>query len=533
MLIRCTHLFIAFFQAEDDLLPQEFDDIWDRAPKFPDAIEKNGKERIDVDSFVQVYRDIDDMFEADDELEAESGAPTAVPGSDTPKQSTSDSSDAASSSSPSADTDYVAVEENDEKGDSFEAELESVFEQICDDKTGLLTKAALKGWDEIQKLLADGMLGEDDLEDLWSKTKKSNGGSAEETLDVEGFLSFNVALDDLFDFEDENVVDAVDAGEVEGETVTSATNAASGLELRMVEGENLSPNVLFGLLADENGLVGFDELKRWQELQDMMNDGDLGISELKELFWNVKKSEMDLNKVEESGFVALCMAINDLFEDDGGELAKEPDSPRSDRKAELLDAIADLEVEGLLACGLEATDRDQREILSIVEQLEQEPTNMIRFQQTPIVPKDLDGTWALLFTSSSAMKFNKGLSGLGGSFPNGRFGNLKQKLTASKFLTDVEYIEHIEVTPKNASFDVTVTGTWDLRNSVSLFTGEPSVVMSVQPDRVSYGPTSTRADHWKSLGPMNMLDISYLDEDLRIMRGNTSVENLFVFRRIS
>ena len=131
------------------------------------------------------------------------------------------------------------------------------------------------------------------------------------------------------------------------------------------------------------------------------------------------------------------------------------------------------------------------------------------------------------------MKFNKGLSGLGGSFPNGRFGNLKQTLTATKFLTDVEYVEHIEVSPKSASFDVTVTVTWDLRKSVSLFTGEPSVVMSVQPDRVSYGPTSTRADHWKSLGPMNMLDISYLDEDLRIMRGNTSVENLFVFRRIS
>ena len=96
---------------------------------------------------------------------------------------------------------------------------------------------------------------------------------------------------------------------------------------------------------------------------------------------------------------------------------------------------------------------------------------------------------------------------------------------------DVEYVEHIALNPDSASFDVSVTGTWDLRTSVSLFTGEPSIVMTVTPDRVTYGPTSTRADHWKSLGPMNMLDISYVDKDLRIMRGNTSVDTIFVWRR--
>ena len=268
----------------------------------------------------------------------------------------------------------------------------------------------------------------------------------------------------------------------------------------------------------------------------MINDGDLAVSELEELFREVKKSEMDLNKVEEEGFVALCEAIDDLFDeddDDGEEGDGTTSAPRIDRKEELLDAISDLEVEGLLPCGLEATDLEQREILSIVQEVEQATTNMVRSQLTGIQPKDLEGTWELLYSSSGAMKFNKGLSGLGGSFPNGRFGNLKQKLSATKYVSDVEYIEHIDVTPSNASFDVKVTGTWDLRTSVSLFTGEPSVVMTVQPDRVTYGPTSTRADHWKSLGPLNMLDISYLDEDLRIMRGNTSVETVFVFRRIA
>jgi hypothetical protein len=99
-------------------------------------------------------------------------------------------------------------------------------------------------------------------------------------------------------------------------------------------------------------------------------------------------------------------------------------------------------------------------------------------------------------------------------------------------MTDVEYVERISVNPESASFDVRVSGVWDLRQSVSLFTGEPSIVLQVEPDRVEYGPTSTRADHWKSLGPLNMLDVAYLDNDLRIMRGNTSLDTIFIFRRL-
>jgi hypothetical protein len=201
-------------------------------------------------------------------------------------------------------------------------------------------------------------------------------------------------------------------------------------------------------------------------------------------------------------------------------------------KQELVDAISDLLSPDLLPCGLEALDSEQKMILELVNNLEKAPTNLVRIKQGAIEPKDLVGSWELLYSSSSAMKFNKGLSGLGGSFPNGKFGGLKQTLQSTNVLSDVEYIERIEVkSPANASFDVKVTGSWDLRSSVSLFTGEPSIVMTVEPDRVSYGPTSTRADHWKSLGPMNMLDITYLDSDLRIMRGNTAIESIFIFQR--
>ena len=59
---------------------EELEDIWNAAPKFPDVA--GVETRIDVDSFVQIYRDVDDLFEEDKEDEGEtqvgieSSAPT-------------------------------------------------------------------------------------------------------------------------------------------------------------------------------------------------------------------------------------------------------------------------------------------------------------------------------------------------------------------------------------------------------------------------------------------------------------------------
>jgi hypothetical protein len=472
-------------------------------------------ERIDVDSFVQVYRDIDDLFESDVSDEATASS------EETPKDAP------VASEVKSENNNSVEEDEDDEEGET-EAELVSIYESICD-KNGLISFDALQAWDEVGKLLEDGLLGEDEFEDLWAKTQKSSGSSEE--LDVDGFLSFNVALDGLFDFDAEEMTEDDDEEPLESSpTVTESRE--------MVEGESLSSRSLFAALADSNGLVSKSDLERWSELQDMQAEGDLLPLELENMFDGVAKSAKDASKLDESGFVALYQAIADLFEEndeDADQPKEEPQGPSGNElKQELLATIKDVSSDkDRMACGLECTETEQRQILSIVTELESRPTNIIREKQGAVYDADLTGTWDLLYSSSSAMKYNKGLSGLGGSFPNGKFGGLTQNLMTSKFTTDVEYIERIDVTPSAASFDVTVTGGWDLRTSISIFTGEPSLVMTVEPDRVTYGPTSTRADHWKSLGPLNMLDVSYLDDDLRIMRGNTSIETVFIFLRSS
>ena len=87
----------------------ELQDIWNAAPKFPEVGE-NENSRIDVDGFVQIYRDVDDLFEDDDDF---------VEGEDeTNEQSNSDEEE-------DDDDDDLDVDEQDE---TFEAELERVFD---------------------------------------------------------------------------------------------------------------------------------------------------------------------------------------------------------------------------------------------------------------------------------------------------------------------------------------------------------------------------------------------------------------------
>jgi hypothetical protein len=190
-------------QEDGDLMPEEFSDIWEKAPKFPDvpaAVVRSSSitsssssssqmERIDVDSFVQVYRDIDDLFEDDDD-------------DDIAKVGTKERA------SPTASTTEEEEEEYEEEAAilaDVTAELESAFKALIASSANNgkrnLSKKALRVWNEVETLVSEGMLSEEEFQDLWkmSATKKA--------MDLAGFLKFNNALDQLFDFDDEGEVE--------------------------------------------------------------------------------------------------------------------------------------------------------------------------------------------------------------------------------------------------------------------------------------------------------------------------------------
>lgn len=509
---------------------EEIDEIWKKAPKFPDV--SSGDARIDVDSFVQIYRDVDDLFEVDDDDEEEAESAKS------PEEATSAS---ASNDSKAGD------EKEDPEEETVEAELEQVFNTIC--KDGLITKPQLKNWGEIRRLIEEDLLGEDEFDDLWQKTKKSPGSS--DQLDVDGFLSFNVALDSLFDFDDDDDEDnSMDS------SADSLESSKSEKPVRqMIQGDDLSPEAIFAAIADEGNTVGMEELKLWGDLQDMLDEGDLLLSELQDIF--AKVDGKGSGRLDQGSFVKMYEEIDSLFEDDdddddeeeeqkevsgskqsavsaksSGTVTREPPAPRN-VKEDLLGFLNVIIEEDDLPCGIECDEEDQEQVLNIVAALEAQPSNVLGVRGTDIPMEELAGTWELLYTSSQSFQFNKGISGFGRTFPNGRFAGLKQKLQASKFRSDLEYIERIEVNPSFASFDVQVTGNWYLVSGLSIFSQKPSLVLNAVPEFVKYGPANEKADYWKTLNPMNMLDLTYLDEDLRVMRGASSPETIFILQRTS
>eukprot|EP00531_Pseudo-nitzschia_arenysensis_P018587 CAMPEP_0116154420 /NCGR_PEP_ID=MMETSP0329-20121206/21770_1 /TAXON_ID=697910 /ORGANISM="Pseudo-nitzschia arenysensis, Strain B593" /LENGTH=597 /DNA_ID=CAMNT_0003651397 /DNA_START=45 /DNA_END=1838 /DNA_ORIENTATION=- len=480
--------------ADEDLLPDELDEIWQAASKS-----SGDSSRVDLVSFVKIYNDVDGLFEDDDADDDEEKVEAPV-----------------------AETDDNELDE----------ELTNAFKSICDEK-GSISKDGMKKWEEIESLFEEGLLGEDEFEELWENALGDQKGS----LDASGFLKFNMGLDDLFVLDDD---DDEEEQEQEGDKPQASSTTDVSQRAMVVEGDN-PPGVLFSQLADKEYLVGREELNLWTELKEMLDDGEILESELQEIYDNVKSSSS--GKLDEEGFQKLYDEIEALFEEvdddeDGAEeVTTAPQKQQSQMSARVKDdllAFIDIIIEeDEERCGFGASEADQEQVLNILKFLEQQPTNMIVAKEGNIERVDLAGKWELLYTSSSAMKFNQGLSGIGGSFPNGKFGGFTQELTATKFLSDFEYKERIDVNPSSASFDVTVNGNWDLRKSISLFTGQPTVILNVEPDKVTYGPTSTRADHWKSLGPTNRLDLSYLDDDLRVMRGCTSADTLFVFKKVN
>ena len=314
----------------------EFDEMWEKTAKSPGS-----QELIDVDGFLSFNVALDDIFEIDDE-EGESPIVANVEKVEAKKG-----------------VDEDTQETEDEK------ELERAFNTLCDD-AGLVSKEALKNWNEIKEVLDEGELGLDEFDEMWEKTAKSPG--SQELIDVDGFLSFNVALDSLFE-----IVDG-DFG---------SRLPAPG-QIAMFYGEDLPAGVIFAEIADENVLVGMEELKKWGDLQDMMTEGDLLLLELQNMFESIPKAEGSDNKLDEEGFTSLSEAIDELFEDDDEEdVDTVPEAvvaaPIDASKDRLLALVKELSMnEEQLPCGLDGTETEVELFLEIASELEKASTNMNR-----------------------------------------------------------------------------------------------------------------------------------------------------------
>merc|ERR1711862_779349 len=145
-----------------------------------------------------------------------------------------------------------------------------------------------------------GMLSNNEFDILWDRIPNKN--KKEDCIDIDGFLYFNAALDELF--EDENDNDDID------------DDIDDDIKTKMIKGDECkTPIILFQKLSNNNITINKNELKYWFELQDMLYGVDdlLSEDEYNDIF-NTYATNKEV--LDETNFVLFYNAIDDLFEDD-------------------------------------------------------------------------------------------------------------------------------------------------------------------------------------------------------------------------
>ena len=322
------------------------------------------------------------------------------------------------------------------------------------------------------------------------------------------------------------------------------------------------PKEVFAQISSRRSTIGFDDLLKWEELDELLEDGDILLSELKTLYNQTctinNDEEPQLH--DEMSFVAFYNTIVDLFDYDDDN--SNDDVPFVTKEEEFITFLTN----GMnnsnrvddYPCGIDATDKERDTILKFVTEIVDDTgSNRI----ATIQAKDLLGSWNLLYTSSKAMIRNKSLSGLtvidGGTKLNG----IQQILTGSKFLGFVEFVESYASSASTqdynseevdgeqkelSSFNVKITGEWMLKEQTRTIN---KCSLQIDPDNIDYdvlnasgmeaspvvqvgGGVSQVAD-WQSLGPIKLLDIIYSSSDLYISRGQFDSTVLFVWRKVN
>ena len=289
--------------------------------------------------------------------------------------------------------------------------------------------------------------------------------------------------------------------------------------------------------------VGLDDLARWGELQELLEDGEILDSEVQSFYDAAcRGGEQGL---DEAGFEAMYDMIDDLFEDEVVDDVVEEDS--ATKEEELITLLTNINRESdasnKLPCGMECKDETREGVSDLIEQLVSSNSNRIATLQA----KDMLGTWELLYTSSKAMILNQNLSGLTASGPDQeiRFSGVRQIFTGSKFLGFVELVETFNRgDPDGAEFDVQITGEWELSNKAGALT------LEISPENIEYssggrasGMTETapvvqmgggmsQVSEWQSLGPIKLLEAVYSSPDLYIAQGKFESSNVFIWSRV-
>eukprot|EP00531_Pseudo-nitzschia_arenysensis_P018878 CAMPEP_0116149322 /NCGR_PEP_ID=MMETSP0329-20121206/18871_1 /TAXON_ID=697910 /ORGANISM="Pseudo-nitzschia arenysensis, Strain B593" /LENGTH=340 /DNA_ID=CAMNT_0003645599 /DNA_START=323 /DNA_END=1345 /DNA_ORIENTATION=+ len=294
-----------------------------------------------------------------------------------------------------------------------------------------------------------------------------------------------------------------------------------------------SPSKVFRELTQGDGVLRLDDIYsstdnvcRWDELDEIIQDGDLLVKEMETLY-NTAMSN-DGGGLDLEGFKKFYKSIDELFDDDDededdDESFEEPEVKsnadnldteieKSNTNQDLVSYIEEVQQqecdsEGVQIgkrrpWGLDCTDKEREKISELIDLVSKDENSNIltggsNNNGLPMSGKDLVkyllGTWDLKYTNSRTMIINKSLSGLGRSTSEmARNLGLQMKLSGNYYFGKAEFVESfgssedVEDEGDAVMLEAIVTGEWlvETGTRMNYKTGRPSVSLRVEVETI-------------------------------------------------
>ncbi|KAM3576866.1 hypothetical protein VYU27_001232 [Nannochloropsis oceanica] len=381
----------------------------------------------------------------------------------------------------------------------------------------------------------------------------TSGGPLLPRLSREATLRVYAKIEELFEDEEKDSPEMIEEAAAERASVPPPPAASA-------EDAELWAEYTAAMGGPLNSKMDYMTFLKTNELPALMAEELISREEVKAMWDNVARGELAINF---EGFKALSSDLDDLFmeEEDWDTVAaaeaarvapesaparqtaaamfeaaaaaqskaEEPEAMQvvGPAKPQLLEVLGSIKFAGLLDDD-KATDEY---VAALVEAMIEEDANLAVQDELEIaeLQKAMEGDWDLAYSTSRTMRYNRGLSGLGKSLPQAEFVAFRQSIAVNGYAFETVYTEKLKTLGRE--LDVVVEGAWELKDVVSIMDGELCLIMDVLPATIKYGFMNERIETgWKGVRVLNRCELLYLDQDTRVMKGQSS-DSYFVFRR--
>lgn len=322
--------------------------------------------------------------------------------------------------------------------------------------------------------------------------------------------------------------------------------------------QSLQITRLFREGCDEDNLMSFEGLQEIPDVEELLESGELSVKELKELWAPLPKKD---GRIDVLAFRDFMKKVDELFEyvdeneepeTKGKAVAKQEDENRELKigrrtvekaKKDLMVVLDELTQAEKRKCGLDGREETDPPIVKFTEELE----NLWR---QDVVGEDFEnfdvnqliGDWEMIYSTSPKFRRWGTVLNAGREVKEGEYDLLVQSFAASaddEFETAEYDVEEVLVEKDGKERSFRGVGTWRVSTQANVVTGGDDLVLKVDLQSVEYD----EADGTTGTAPQKIIQsqmcrvfhycfISYMDDELRVMRSGLTHATAFIFKKL-